>query len=340
MDFIVGLLLFGLALFTTALLRAYEQTPIKELRRHARQGDEIAKGLYRAVSYGYSLRSVLGGLSVTSNAILFFYIARQADVWLAIVLLVVLLWFIYIWLPKQAMQTWMVKTAASVAPAVASVLQYIHPFIARVGEFVRKYRPVHVHTGMYETEDIIDLLQAQAGQADNRIPEDIIDITIGSLTFFGVLVRDILTPRRVVRSVSADETVGPVLMTELHDSGFSRFPVFDGLQDNIVGVLFLRDLVTAKNGGKIRELMSKKVCYVHEDQSLKHALDAILKTHQQLFVVVNSFEEYVGVLSIEDVFEQVLGQNIIDEFDQYDDMRAVAASHAKKDHKKHDHPTD
>ena len=52
-----------------------------------------------------------------------------------------------------------------------------------------------------------------------------------------------------------------------------------------------------------------------------------------MFIVVNSFEEFVGIITIEDILEQVIGHKIIDEFDHYDDMRAVAMHQAEKEHK-------
>jgi Mg2+/Co2+ transporter CorC len=50
---------------------------------------------------------------------------------------------------------------------------------------------------------------------------------------------------------------------------------------------------------------------------------------------VNDFEEYVGILTMEDVLEQIIGKPIVDEFDQYDDLRAVAAKTAQVEHKAH-----
>jgi CBS domain containing-hemolysin-like protein len=74
---------------------------------------------------------------------------------------------------------------------------------------------------------------------------------------------------------------------------------------------------------------------VHEDFTLYQALQAFLKTKHHLFLVVNSFEELVGILTIEDVLEQMIGKPIVDEFDRYDDLRAVAAAAAHKDHTEH-----
>jgi CBS domain containing-hemolysin-like protein len=71
--------------------------------------------------------------------------------------------------------------------------------------------------------------------------------------------------------------------------------------------------------------MEPRVFYIHEDQTLRHALAAFLRTHHHLFVVVNEFRETVGLLSLEDVIEALLGQKIVDEFDTHEDLRTVAS---------------
>jgi CBS domain containing-hemolysin-like protein len=127
-------------------------------------------------------------------------------------------------------------------------------------------------------------------------------------------------------------------MTELHESGFSRFPVYDQSQNDIVGMLMLRNLINAKHGGTVKDYCKKDLQYIHEDQDLYSALAAMLKTQQHLFIVVNSFEEYVGVIGLEDVLEQLIGLQIVDEFDSHDNMREVAARMAQFEHKKLQHP--
>jgi CBS domain containing-hemolysin-like protein len=85
--------------------------------------------------------------------------------------------------------------------------------------------------------------------------------------------------------------------------------------------------------------MDPKVYYIHEDQTLEHALAAFLKTHHHLFVVVNEYRETVGILCLEDVIEALLGRKIVDEFDAHDDLRAVAAHNPRSNNsssKSHD----
>lgn len=333
MAFFLCVIIAGILLLCISLQRTYGDIPEKELRRRARAGDALAEALHRAAVYGASLRAILWLMIVLFAAIFFVVVARVTAAWFGIVISALVVWVGFVWLPAQNTTRIGIWLAKNIAPALAWILQYIHPVLDYVNRFVHKHRPVSIHTGLYDKDDVLQLFDQQQVQADNRIDAATLEIVKHALTFGDKTVEEILTPRRVVKAISADETIGPILMTELHDSGFSRLPVYEGKKDNIVGVLYIHDLLGAKNGGLIREIMHPKVCFVHEDQPLTEVLQAILRTHQQLYVVVNSFEEYVGVVTIEDILEEIIGQQIVDEFDQYEDMRAVAHMHARKDHK-------
>lgn len=336
MQFIVTVLLAGLALLAISLHKTYSRIPAKELKRRAREGDNFAKMLYKAVGYGYSLKVLLWVLIGVSGGVFFVVVSHVWATWLAVLLSIFLIWFGYLWLPEGRVTTVGGKFAAWLAPVFAKLLSYLHPFIDKVVVLVQRHRPVRVHTGLYDRSDFIELIDRQQVQADNRIEKTELEVARHALSFGDKLVRDILTPRRVVKMVSVDEAIGPVLMTELHESGHSRFPVYEGTHDTIVGTLYLRDLTKAKTGGIVRNVMqANDMCYLHEEQPLTEVLQAILKTHRHLMIVVNSFEEYVGIVTMEDVLEQIIGKPIIDEFDQYEDLRAVAAKMAKTDHAKH-----
>lgn len=335
MTFFGIVLLAGVTLLFISLQRTYGSLPVKELKKRARSGDVVAVALFKAAAYGSSLRALLWALIIGFGSLLFLLVSRETATWFALLIIGFVLWFGFVWLPAREATRVSIWLARQASPLFAKVLEYLHPFLQKASRFIAKHRPISVHTGLYDVEDLRDLFARQKVQSDNRIGQDVLAIVEQALSFGDKRVSDIVIPRRVVKTVSAQDTIGPLLLDDLHKSGHSRFPVYEGKHDNIVGILFLRSAVRAKAGGSIQKAMNGQVCYVHEDQPLTEALQAILKTHQQLFVVVNSFEEYVGIITIEDVMEAAIGKQIVDEFDEYDDLRTVAAKMAAKDHAQH-----
>lgn len=148
-----------------------------------------------------------------------------------------------------------------------------------------------------------------------------------SLDFEEKKVSEVMTPRSVIEGIDRKELLGPLVLDDLHKTGHSRFPVIDGDVDHVVGMLYVQHLLTLdkKRSLTAEKAMDPKVYYIREDHTLSQALGAFLRTHHHLFIVVNEYRETVGLLSLEDVLEALLGRKIIDEFDAFDDLRAVAA---------------
>jgi len=335
LNFIIGALLALLAVIFWAVSKTYQYVPRYELKRLARSGDDVAQLLYRAVAYGSSLQILLNSAAIVCGVLALGILVPVAGIWLSVLALGALLvvdWLVLV--PGGELTQSGVWLAKRMAPGIAWLLERLHPTIDTGARLVRRYRRVHVHTGLYEKDDLVELLERQMGQPDSRIPEDEIDLLRHALTFGDRLVSDVLVPQRAVTIVATSDAIGPVLMDELSKSGHSRFPVFEDKRDNIVGILYLHDLVGVKRSGTVADVMNHKLTYVH-DFTLYQALQAFLKTKQHLFLVVNSFEELVGIISLEDVLEQIIGKPIMDEFDRYDDLRSVAAAAAQKEHIEH-----
>jgi CBS domain containing-hemolysin-like protein len=337
--FLIGLLLAAAAVIFWTLLRVYQHVPVHEMKRLARSGDGVAQLLYRAGAYGPSLRTMLASGTVVLTALALLVLVQSLGVLLGVgLLLLVLAVGLVVFVPADELthsSLWLAKRSA---PGLAWLLYHVHPVLDLGVRTVRRFRHVSIHTGLYEKSDLARLLERQRDQSDSRISTAEVDLLLHSLSFGDRKVADAMVPKRVVKTVAASEHIGPVLMDELNRSGHSRFPVYDQKHDNIVGVLFLRELVANKHTGTVADVMSRKLTYVHEDFTLLRTLQAFLRTKQHLFLVVNSFEELVGVVTIEDVLEQMIGKQIVDEFDHYDDLRSVAATAAKKDHKEHREP--
>jgi CBS domain containing-hemolysin-like protein len=334
-DFILSILFLSLAAVAVVVQKTYFYIPARELKRQAAHHQPLASVLWRAVGYGMALRILLWGLIALGAAVGLVLLDHLVPAIIAMAVVAVLLIYTFAWLPNTRLTSIGGRLTVWVTPVIVWLLEHSMTVLGWLQNWVR-HHIISGHTGLYDREDLVELLETQKNQADNRITADDLAMAQSVLEFGTKVVRDVLTPRRVVKTIADDEAIGPVVMDDLHKSGYSRFPVHSGSHDNIVGVLYLRDLIRDKASGPARQHMHHQVCYVHEDQPLGEVLRAILKTHQQLFVVVNSFEEYVGIITMEDILEEVIGQQIVDEFDQYEDMRAVAARVAKKDHQTHE----
>jgi metal transporter CNNM len=301
-----------------------------ELKKRAQGGDADAKKVYplRALDHQLTITLLFGNVLVTATIVLLLSIVLPSFV--ALMLAVLLVGVFGEILPMLYLPKYALKLAAFFAPALKYMVIGFGPIAKPLARLVdSKASPV---TSLYSKQELLDVLEAHKSSVFSDIEAEEIEIVTHALSFGEKQVRDIMTPRKVVVRVATTDAVGPILIDELHASGHSRFPVYDAENnERFVGTLFLHDLVGLKKSGVVSQVMRQEVYYMHEEEQLAHALHAFLKTNHHLFVVVNTFEEFVGVVSIEDVLEQILGRQIVDEFDQYADLRAVARSMADKE---------
>jgi CBS domain containing-hemolysin-like protein len=325
------------------LYRLYNSVPPLELKRQARNGDKRAAKLYKVAAYEASLDVLLWLIGTASAVVLFIWSART-NWWLATIVVVFFAW-LAIWARSPSPGGWIGGLASLSTKYQAWLLSVLQPVLGRIGSWLPPASRVHFHTGLYEKKDLLELLHAQNKQTDNRIAPSDLKIAAGAMSFGDKTVSSVMTPRRKVKLVNASDTIGPLLMDELHKSGFSRFPVVKDsaktAAPEVVGTLYLSDLIGYEAKGKVKDLAKPDVYFINEESNLRQALSAFLKTHHHLLIVINSFEEMAGVLSIEDVLEQIIGNQIIDEFDDYESPRAVAARDTKQeqtDHKEDEEP--
>ena len=192
-------------------------------------------------------------------------------------------------------------------------------------KYIKVFMPEPSEIQLHSQAELRHLIETSSGIVTN----DEKKLLLSGLDFSGKLVREAMTPRSMIDSINKIELLGPLVLDDLHKKGHSRFPVIETDVDHVVGILHLRDILrvdtSKKHTPKVETVMEKRVFYIHEDQTLEHALTAFIKTHHHLFVVVNEYRETVGLLSLEDVIEALIGREIVDEFDTHDDLRAVAS---------------
>lgn len=197
--------------------------------------------------------------------------------------------------------------------------------IQRNNRFVRPFRGVVVPPEEFRVQSREEYEHLTA-EATAILSKHELRMIQGALTFEEKIIKDHMTPRSVMEVIGAHELLGPLVLDSLHKTGHSHFPVMDGDIDHIVGILHIHSLfnLANKKSLEVRDVMEPNVLYIREDQTLAEALATCIKTRRHLLVVINEFRETVGVVTIEDAIEQLIGQKIVDQFDRHDDLRAVA----------------
>jgi CBS domain containing-hemolysin-like protein len=288
-------------------------------------------------AYGEGLEILLW-LVGSAGASFLIVSAANSGWWLAALLVLALGFFIFVGNNLGAMPSWQWRAAAIVAVPTAWVLSALQPIFRPAGNALKARRPAHAHSRLYEKEDLLNLLKRQAKQSDSRINEADLATVYGALSFGDRAVGEVMTPRSKLKLVAVNEPIGPHLMDEMHASGLSSFPVVKEVtkaaSPEIVGTLYLSDLVEHGDSGKVSDVVKSKVYYVNEAQDLRQALGAFIKTKAHMLIVVNNFEEVAGALTVEQVLSQILGKGLASEFDRYDDLSAVAGYQEKSNEDK------
>lgn len=143
--------------------------------------------------------------------------------------------------------------------------------------------------------------------------------------------KDVMTPRPVVFTLGAGVSAREA--AALDDLGkHSRVPIFDVDPDDLVGVVHRQDVLAAVARNRLDVTLDDMMRPLHfavDSTPLDELLRTFLDRRQHLVAVIDEFGAFVGIVTLEDVLEELIGREIVDEFDQITDLRTYA--HRRRD---------
>jgi len=183
----------------------------------------------------------------------------------------------------------------------------------------------HAFSGEPESrEDLIEILRD--AKENGILSGDTLKMLEGALSVSEHQVSDIMVPRSQMVSLPVNAAFIE-LMKMVVESGHSRFPVHGDDKDDILGILLAKDLlrgIVADGGpGSIRELL-RPVVLIPESKRLNVLLKEFRQSRNHMAIVVDEHGGVAGIITIEDVLEQIVGE-IDDEHDDADEARMIAA---------------
>lgn len=173
-------------------------------------------------------------------------------------------------------------------------------------------------------EEIVAM--ADIGQREGVIDRGDSKVVSNLLTFDKLKVRDIMTPRTVIFALDQATRIGSVIERK-EELRFSRIPIFDASIDNVSGFVLKTDILfAALDNGEARPLVELKrdLGTVVETLSLEELFDELVHRDRHVALVVDEFGGTSGIVTLEDLIETLIGEEIVDELDSVADLQAYA----------------
>ncbi|MGB5290618.1 MAG: hemolysin family protein [Lysobacterales bacterium] len=177
------------------------------------------------------------------------------------------------------------------------------------------------------------LAMAEIGVTEGIVEKQDSDIIRNLLRMQKVRVRDIMTPRTVVRLASENQTIKEFYKLA-GTLPFSRIPLYEGGESEHISGYFLKsellESLVQGNGDELLSTIKRVIPVVHESLSLKGMFDHFLEKREHIALVVDEYGGMAGIVTMEDVMETLLGMEITDESDPAVDMQSLARKNWEK----------
>lgn len=214
--------------------------------------------------------------------------------------------------------TWIVKLFMFIMWPVAKPLSLILDFV------LGKEFPE-----LFDKNELKIFIEEQHNQSTHDTDEK--RIMLGALKFSEKSASDVMTPATIVYRIESDTVINKELLTNIRSEYYSRIPVYEDSQDNIIGILYAKDLIGYTGEQTAGQLCKKDaVISVRENILLDSLMNHLIKNKLHLALVYNEYGTLLGVVTLEDIMEEVLNIEILDEQDTTADLQHLARGLSQK----------
>jgi CBS domain containing-hemolysin-like protein len=324
---IVVILLSAMCSLFEAVLYTVPASTVESLEQSGRTSGKILKRLRSKVDQPISAILSLNTISNTGGAALAGALAKEAfdegNVFVFSVCFTLATLFFAEVIPKTVGVVYSRRLASSIAGPLQLLVWVFLPFVWCLQLLTRvisgKQREERV-----SDEEFVSLVRLGIRSGDLKAHEA--DVIENVLALERKTAHDIMTPRTVVFSLNIATNVGEA-RNQPGLYNYSRIPVHTENHEEIVGVVHRRDVLMAigddRDDLKLESLV-QPVRFVLENITLDRLLRMFLERREHLIVVMDEYGGLAGIVTLEDVLEEILGKEIVDEFDEVADLRAVA----------------
>lgn len=306
--------------FFSASETAYTSLNLVRLKRMASDGDERASKVVRlAEKYDMLLSTILIGNNIVNilasslGTVLFVRLLGNSGVTVSTVVITIVVLLFGEITPKNIAKEHAESIALKFYPLLFVVTKLFTPANFLLGcwrKLLGKVVKPNEDHG-YTEEELITIVEE--AESEGGIDAHESELIRSAIEFTDVAVEEILTPRVEIEAIdidSSDESIAE----SFERCGYSRLPVYQETIDNIIGVLHEKDFFINRGKRNIRELMSAPT-FVIETSKISDLLKLLQKNKSHMAVVVDEYDGVLGIATMEDILEELVGE-IWDEHDE------------------------
>lgn len=295
-----------------------------ELKRKMSLGDADAAKVYTIRRQGNLLLTTLLIGNVAVNAALSIYLGSIASGLIAALVATILIVIFGEILPQAVFSRHALIFGAKLAWLVQIIIFLLYPIAMPIAWTLNKLLGKELAT-IYSKKELIKIIEEHEEAQESDLDSDEERIIKGALTFSDKRVTSVMTPLDVVLMFEATQKIDTDFLRHLGNSSHTRIPIFSTTKNNIIGILYIKQLLNEHNIGKtVGEVAHKKVLSIHDQERLDTAFRSFLQTRYHLYIVKNSNDQVEGIITLEDIVEEIIKSEIVDETDRHPDLRKIS----------------
>lgn len=334
MDYLIVFILIAFSGLFSGLTLGLMSLNTQALKRKMSLGDKDAAKVYEVRKRGNLLLCTLLVGNVAVNAAIAIFLGSIASGLMAGLISTSLIVIFGEIAPQAVFSRFALMLGARTAWLVKIFILVLFPVCWPIAWVLNRTLGEELAT-IYSKQELMKIIEEheESKESDVKVEEE--RIVKGALTFSDKKVKDVMTPRSVVFTMESSQKITNDLLNTIRETGYSRIPIYTEKTDNIIGILHLPQLLGERSMGKsVGKIADTEVFFVNESKLLGTVFEAFLRTRHHLFMVTNEFGGFVGVLSLEDVLEEIIRSEIMDEDDKYQDLRKFAKMKLRKKKRK------
>lgn len=317
-DYLISIVLVILSGLFSGLTLGLLSLDTQSLRRRAKHGDENAATIYPVREKGNLLLTTLLLGNVAVNTTLSIYLGSIASGVVAGIIATSLIVVFGEIIPQAVISRYALWFGARTIWFTKVVIWLLLPISYPIAKILDKALGSELPT-TFSHKELMDIISEHEDSDHSSIDADEERIMHGALQFSHRRVQEVMTPEKRVVSFEENQCLNDNFFEMVNDSGFSRLPVYRGDKNNIVGILFVKDLLVENDNITIKqteEAFETEYLTVRPIELLDTVLAKMLKSRHHMAIVRNRNDRFVGVITLEDIIEEIIQQEIVDEDDE------------------------